>query len=125
MGRQAPLSEACRSTGNPPFAEACGRPPFVPQEPSVSGFPSPAWMSEFQKTINNDEELALIGRWFTTSFLFEAGDTRVVFAVESGKLVQVIPEPRFDQGWSFALRAPVEHWRKFIQPLPPYMFETG
>ena len=88
----------------------------------MSGFPSLAWMSAFQKAANSDEELALIGRWFTTSFLFEAGETRYVFQVEGGKLTQVIPEPRFDQGWSFALRAPVEHWRKFIQPLPPPLF---
>jgi hypothetical protein len=88
----------------------------------MSVFPALEWMKAFQKIVNADEELSAIGQWFTTSFLFQAGDTRYVFKVAGGKLVQIIPEPRFDETWSFALRAPLEHWRKFIQPLPPPLF---
>jgi hypothetical protein len=88
----------------------------------VNGFPSQAWMAAFQDAVNRDEELALIGRHFTVSFLFQAGETRYVFQVERGALVQILPDPRFDAVWSFALRAPLEHWQKFIQPLPPPLF---
>jgi hypothetical protein len=88
----------------------------------MSEFPSLDWIKAFQKIVNADEELSAIGRWYTTSFLFEAGETRYVFKVEGGKLAQVIPAPRFDETWSFALRAPLEHWKKFIQPLPPPLF---
>lgn len=88
----------------------------------ASGFPSPQWMAAFQERVNRDEELALIGHWFTTDFLFGAGETRYLLRVERGRLVEVLPEPRFDQPWSFALRAPVEHWEKFTQPVPPPLF---
>ncbi|HKI99276.1 MAG TPA: hypothetical protein VKB51_12460 [bacterium] len=88
----------------------------------MSRFPSPEWMRAFQEQVNRDEELLLIGQWFTTDFLFGAGETEVLFRVRAGRLVEVVPEPRFDQPWSFALRAPQEHWEKFIQPLPPPLF---
>ena len=88
----------------------------------MNGFPSQPWMVAFQKTVNQDEELALIGQHCTISFLFQAGEARYLFQVERGKLVQVIPEPNFDAVWSFALRAPLEHWLKFIRPLPPPLF---
>ncbi len=88
----------------------------------MSRFPSPEWMTAFQERVNRDPELALVGRWFTTSFLFGAGDTEYVFHLEAGKLVEVQPGPRFDRPWSFALRAPREHWENFIQPVPPPLF---
>jgi len=88
----------------------------------MNGFPSQAWMAAFQDAVNRDQELALIGQHFTTSFLFQAGEARYVFRVEGGKLLQVIPEPRFDTAWTFALRAPLEHWLKFIRPLPPPLY---
>jgi hypothetical protein len=80
-------------------------------------FPSPEWMAAFQQVVNSDEELAVIGNWFTIAFLFQAGDAQFLFRVERGRLVEIVPSPRFDQPWTFALRAPAEHWRNFIKPL--------
>lgn len=88
----------------------------------MSSFPSPQWMAAFQQRVNQDEELALIGGRFTTRFLFGAGDTEYVFTVERGRLTEVAEGHRFDRPWSFALRAPLEHWQKFIQPVPPPLF---
>ena len=88
----------------------------------MSGFPSLDWMAAFQERVNRDEELALIGRRFTTSFLFGAGDTEYTLRVEAGRLVEIVAGPGFDRPWSFAMRAPVGHWEKFIQPLPPPLF---
>lgn len=88
----------------------------------MSGFPSPEWMAAFQARVNQDEELALVGRWFTTTFLFGAGATEYLLRVEAGRLVEVVPQPRFDRPWRFALRAPVAHWEKFIQPVPPPLY---
>lgn len=88
----------------------------------MDAFPSPQWMAAFQERVNHDEELALIGHWFSTDFLFGAGSTEYVLRVEHGRLVEVVPEPRFDRPWSFALRAPQAHWEKFIQPVPPPLF---
>jgi hypothetical protein len=79
-------------------------------------------MAAFQDAANRDAELALIGRHFTVDFLFQAGASRYVFRVERGQLVEIVPEPRFGTVWRFALRAPLEHWQKFIQPLPPPLF---
>ena len=88
----------------------------------MSEFPSPEWMAAFQQRVNGDAELAVIGEWFTADFLFQAGDAEYLFRVEGGKLKEVVPKPRFDQSWSFALRAPREHWQNFIRPLPPPLF---
>lgn len=88
----------------------------------MNGFPSPQWMAAFQEVVNRDPELALIGQHFTVDFLFQTGESQTVFRVERGKLVDVVPEPRFGTVWRFALRAPLEHWQKFLQPLPPPLF---
>ncbi len=88
----------------------------------MDGFPSREWMARFQQVVNADEELALIGQWFTTAFLFQAGEASYLMRMERGQLAQIVPEPRMDEVWSFALRAPQEHWRKFIQPVPPPLF---
>jgi hypothetical protein len=88
----------------------------------MNPFPSPEWMAAFQKTVNADQELGVIGTRFTAAFLFQAGDAQFLFRVEGGKLVGIDPGPRFDQPWRFALRAPLAHWEKFLQPLPPPLF---
>lgn len=85
----------------------------------MGAFPEPEWMGAFQLRVNADPELAMVGRWFTADFLFEARPHRFLFRIERGRLAEIVPEPRFDQSWSFALRAPLDVWRKFIQPMPP------
>ena len=88
----------------------------------MNRFPSFEWMVDFQSRVNADQEMGIIGGCFTTSFLFQAGDVRYLLCVERGSLVEIVQNPRFDQAWSFALRAPREHWEKFIRPLPPPLF---
>lgn len=88
----------------------------------MSKFPTREWMTAFQEKVNRDEELALIGRWFTLNILLGAGEDEFVLCLKEGQLVEVIHGPRFDTPWSFAMRAPREHWENFIKPMPPPLF---
>ncbi|NYZ13758.1 hypothetical protein HL658_14480 [Azospirillum sp. RWY-5-1] len=85
-------------------------------------FPDPTWMAGFRDRVNGDPELAVIGRWFTTDFAVSFGDTRYVLHVREGRIADLTVNPRFDVRSRFGLRAPLEVWRRFLQPNPPPLF---
>ena len=37
------------------------------------------WLEDFRQTANNDQELSVIGEWFTTTFSVNFGAQRVAF----------------------------------------------
>ena len=82
------------------------------------GFPERVWVEAFQRRVNADPEMLVIGDWFTTSIGLTFGDTRYVLQLDKGKIVR-IATPRLDLPFTFGLRAPLNTWRKFLSPNPP------
>ena len=79
-------------------------------------------MAAFQKRVNADPELAVIGKKFNANIGVSFGDTRYVMQVREGRLDGFIASPRFDVPTDFGLRAPMEVWSKFLSPNPPPLF---
>jgi len=84
----------------------------------MGNFPELAWVEAFQRRVNADPEMHVIGDWFTTAIGLTFGDTRYVLELEKGKIVS-IATPRLDRPCAFGLRAPLPTWRKFLSPQPP------
>lgn len=74
-------------------------------------FISVEWFDAYIERVNNDPELAAIGRWFNASWFLIADQTRKVIKVEAGKITEVVHAPRIDTRAVFGFRAPVERGR--------------
>src|SRR5712672_2643040 len=63
--------------------------------------------------VNGDETLVRRGRFLSTTFLLEVGQTAWLISIFEGKVVSVASGPFVMPSWSFALRAPEAEWQKF------------
>jgi hypothetical protein len=76
-------------------------------------------LEALQERVNADEALVRRGRYLTTTFLVETGDTAWLISIFEGRIAQVTRGPFVMPSSSFALRASAAEWRKFFEPRPP------
>ena len=69
--------------------------------------------------VNGDEALVRRGRFLTTTFLLEIGQTGWLISIFEGKVMSVRSGPFVMPSSSFALRAPQQEWEKFWSSRPP------
>ena len=69
--------------------------------------------------VNADEALVRRGRFLTTTFLLEVGQTAWLIQIYEGRVLSVTPGPFVMPSSSFALRAAEEVWQKFWSSRPP------
>lgn len=84
--------------------------------------PNPDWMAAYQKAVNADPEMAVIGDWFTTDFKVSFEGEDYLLRVREGRIEEVVHEPNFDAPASFCLRAPMSVWDKFLSPTSPPLY---
>ena len=72
-----------------------------------------------KERVNADAALVRRGRYLTTTFLLEAGDTAWLISIVDGRIVSVTRGPFVMPSWSFALRASAAEWEKFFSVRPP------
>ena len=72
-----------------------------------------------QQRVNADAALVKRGRYLTTTFLLEIGQSAWLIAIFEGRVVAVTPGPFVMPSSSFALRADAEAWSKFCERRPP------
>jgi len=80
------------------------------------------WLTRYQQFINTDEEMRVIGDWFTTSFSLASGDRRCIVRFERGKLVEMIVSPKLDVRCAFGFRATPEIWARFFTKDPEPLY---
>jgi hypothetical protein len=69
--------------------------------------------------VNDDAALVRRGRYLTTTFLLEVGQTAWLISIFEGKVMSVTSGPFVMPSSSFALRAPEQEWQKFWSVRPP------
>jgi hypothetical protein len=72
-----------------------------------------------KQRVNADEGLVRRGRYLTTSFLLETGQSAWLVAIYQGRIVAVTPGPFVMPSATFTLRASEEEWGKFWSERPP------
>ena len=72
-----------------------------------------------QARVNGDAGLVRRGRYLTTSFLLEVGETAFLISIYEGRIVSVTQGPFVMPSSAFALRASEEEWKKFWSHRPP------
>ena len=81
------------------------------------------WFEAWAKKVNEDKVLRVIGRFFTVSFVIGIDDRDYHIVVHEGRIVRVSEGVSTNMmGWEFALRAPAASWAKFVQEMPPPMY---
>jgi hypothetical protein len=81
------------------------------------------WIVAWAKRVNEDRVLKVVGRFFTANFVIGVDDRDFYIQVRNGKIDMVADEPNANlMGWHFALRAPASSWSKFVEPVPPPMY---
>jgi hypothetical protein len=69
--------------------------------------------------VNGDEALVRRGRYLSTTFLLEVGQTPWLISIFEGKVVSVTSGPFVMPSSSFSLRASEQEWEKFWSSRPP------
>ena len=72
-----------------------------------------------QQRVNDDHGLVRRGRYLTTTFLLEVGETPWLIQIFEGRIVSVTRGPFVMPSSSFALRASEDEWKKFWSTRPP------
>lgn len=80
------------------------------------------WMERWQSMVNQDSVARLLGRHFNANVMLEFGPNAYVVSFENGEMTRVQHEIGPETSYQFALRAPTETWAKFVQPVPPPMY---
>ena len=76
-------------------------------------------LETLKERVNDDAGLVRRGRYLTTTFLLESGDTSWLISIFEGRVVSVTRGPFVMPSSSFALRAPEAEWEKFFLAKPP------
>jgi hypothetical protein len=80
------------------------------------------WVERWQNRVNQDSVAQLLGRHFSANVMLEFGPHSYVVNFERGAITQVQHDLGAESTYQVALRAPVETWAKFVQPVPPPMY---
>ncbi|GBD14233.1 hypothetical protein HRbin25_00103 [bacterium HR25] len=80
------------------------------------------WMNAWQDIVNRDPVMPVIGKYFTADFLLGFGDKEYAVSVREGRIDRVTDDITIEVPWAFALRAPAESWERFVQRVPPPMY---
>jgi hypothetical protein len=72
-----------------------------------------------RERVNGDAGLVRRGRYLTTTFLLEVGETPWLIAIFEGRIVSVTQGPFVMPSSCFALRASEPEWQKFWSERPP------
>src|SRR5262245_4985884 len=76
-------------------------------------------LEALQERVNADAGLVRRGRYLTTTFLLQAGDTSWLVSIFEGRVISVTRGPFVMPSSVFALRASEAEWEKFFSPKPP------
>lgn len=80
------------------------------------------WVERWQNLVNQDSVMKVIGRHFTANVLMEFGQHAYVLSFVDGAIARVAHNIGPETTFALALRGPLETWGKFIQPIPPPMY---
>jgi len=76
-------------------------------------------LEALRERVNADAGLVRRGRYLTTTFLLQSGDTSWLVSIFEGRIVAVSRGPFVMPSSSFALRASEAEWQKFFLARPP------
>jgi hypothetical protein len=77
-----------------------------------------------RNAINQDVEFKLAARYLSEDILLETDQSRCIFKIRDGVILEIKLDPPSDAHWGFSIKATAESWEKLLQSSPP-PFYTG
>jgi hypothetical protein len=91
----------------------------VSEANKVTSFPSETWVENWVKGINDDPEIARLGKFFTANVMFKFGDEmQYILYIYQGKVQDISVNPIWDKAWDFGIDASLETWTESIKKVP-------
>ncbi len=86
-------------------------------------FMDPTNATKYRDIINNDPEFKIAARYMSKDMCVESGKNRCIMKFRDGIVTEIKFEDAFADRWDFAVRASVDAWEKFLQPIPPRFYD--
>jgi len=86
-------------------------------------FINPDKTSSIVDVLNSDPEFKIAARYMTKDVCIEVGKTKCIVKFRDGVVTEIKFEDAFAERWDFAVRASVDAWEKFLQPIPPRFYD--
>jgi hypothetical protein len=89
-----------------------------------TGFPHEAWVTNWAKIINEDPEIARLGKYFTADVMFKFDEGKqYIFYIFRGRVQDVLVKPIWDKAWDFGIVASLETWSHSIAKVPKPFYQ--
>ena len=75
-------------------------------------------VEKLPELVNANAALVRRGRWFTATWMLEAGDQQYRISTEAGRIAAMTAVRTHLQPWVFAVRAGEDVWQRFWRPMP-------
>lgn len=81
---------------------------------------SQEWWEHFKENVSKDQEMKVRGHdEFDENFYVQVNEDQYVIEVSGGEVERVIPNPGFNDTWSFGVEGSGQAWNEFLQENPP------
>ena len=87
-------------------------------------FLNPEELENVREAINKDEEFIIAAKYFTNDVMFGVGEDQAIVKIAEGFISDILLEPSFMDPWQFCIKASRDAWEKFLQPIPPPMYQA-
>jgi hypothetical protein len=88
-----------------------------------TAFPAADWIDRWVQSINGDEQIARLGKWFDAHVLFDFDGDKYLLTFSAGRVGHVLAQPIWDKPWDFSISAPLDCWQKSLQNPPPPFYQ--
>ena len=80
------------------------------------------WAKKYEELTNSADTIGAMAKYYTCSFMFDMEKAKVIIEMHDGKVKNINTKPAPLDPYDFALRASVQTWREFGQPMPKPMY---
>ena len=80
------------------------------------------WAKKYEELTNSDDTIGAMAKYYTCSFMFDMEKAKVIIEMHDGKVKNINTTPAPLDPYDFSLRASVQTWREFGQPMPKPMY---
>jgi len=84
---------------------------------------SEEWVSRWVDVINDDAQIARIGRFFEGRMCIQFDEKQYILHIVGGRVLDVLVDPIWDKPFDFKVKADVETWAESAKAVPKPFYQ--